>query len=49
MLDGGLSATKGFVDAAGSIIIHAFGAYFGLGLAVALTSAAQREMLIESN
>ncbi len=38
VLDGGLGVTKGFVDAAGSIIIHAFGAYFGLGLAVGLTS-----------
>jgi len=37
VLDGGLGITKGFIDAAGSIIIHAFGAYFGLGLAVALT------------
>ena len=37
VLDGGLGVTKGFVDSAGSIVIHAFGAYFGLGLAVALT------------
>lgn len=37
VLDGGLGITKGFVDSAGSVIIHAFGAYFGLGLAVALT------------
>lgn len=42
VLDGGLAVTKGFVDAAGSISIHAFGAYFGLGLAVALTSRQQR-------
>lgn len=33
VLDGGLGVTKGFTDAAGSIVIHAFGAYFGLGLA----------------
>ena len=36
VLDGGLGVTRGFVDAAGSVTIHAFGAYFGLGLALAL-------------
>ncbi len=49
VLDGGLGVTKGFVDAAGSIIIHAFGAYFGLGLAVALTNQKDREAAIESD
>ena len=49
VLDGGLGITKGFVDAAGSIVIHAFGAYFGLGLTVALTSRAHREMAIKSD
>ncbi len=49
VLDGGLGATRGFVDAAGSIVIHAFGAYFGLGLCVALTSETQRDMAIESD
>ena len=42
VLDGGLGFTKGFVDSAGSITIHAFGAYFGLGLAVALTTRQQQ-------
>jgi len=49
VLDGGLGVTRGFVDTAGSIIIHAFGAYFGLGLAVMLTTRQQHEKPIESD
>ena len=49
VLDGGLAATRGFVDAAGSITIHAFGAYFGLGLAVALTTRRQRDLEIAND
>jgi ammonium transporter Rh len=49
VLDGGLGVTKGFTDAAGSITIHAFGAYFGLGLAVALTSRQQRSLEVSSD
>jgi ammonium transporter Rh len=49
VLDGGLGVTKGFVDSAGSVIIHAFGAYFGLGLAVALTNKEQRDLAITSD
>jgi ammonium transporter Rh len=49
VLDGGLGITKGFTDAAGSVTIHAFGAYFGLGLAVALTSRHQRGVEIEND
>ena len=49
VLDGGLGVTKGFADAAGSIVIHAFGAYFGIGLTVALTRKASMETAIESD
>jgi ammonium transporter Rh len=49
VLDGGLGFTKGFTDTAGSIIIHAFGAYFGIGLAVALTSKKHRGMEIPTD
>lgn len=49
VLDGGLGITEGFTDAAGSIVIHAFGAYFGLGLTVALTTRAHRDTPIKSD
>ncbi len=49
VLDGGLGVTKGFTDAAGSIIIHAFGAYFGLGVTVAITTAKQRQQPIQAD
>jgi ammonium transporter Rh len=49
VLDGGLRITKGFVDSAGSVIIHAFGAYCGLGLALALTSASQFKQQVTSD
>jgi ammonium transporter Rh len=49
VLDGGLAVTKGFTDAAGSIVIHAFGAYFGLGLAVALSTRKALEQAVESD
>jgi ammonium transporter Rh len=49
VLDGGLGVTRGFVDTAGSIIIHAFGAYFGSGLTLVLTTGQQRSQPIESD
>lgn len=47
--DGGLGITKGFVDAAGSITIHSFGAYFGLGLAFALTAKKHKNLSIPND
>jgi len=49
VLDGGLGITKGFQDSAGSIIIHAFGAYFGLGLAMAFTKKEHLSVAVESD
>ncbi len=50
VLDGGLrNLTHGFVDTAGSIIIHAFGAYFGLGMSLAVTTALQRKQPVEAD
>ncbi len=49
VLDGGLSITRGFVDAGGSVVIHAFGAYFGMGLTLVLSGAKHREVPIESD
>ncbi|AFV06120.1 Ammonium transporter [Dehalobacter sp. CF] len=49
VLDAGLGITKGFVDSAGSIIIHAFGAYFGIGMTLMVTQKADREKAIESD
>jgi ammonium transporter Rh len=49
VLDGGLGVTRGFVDSAGSIVIHAFGAYFGLGLALMLTSKSHRQVAVDTD
>ena len=49
VLDNGMGLTAGFQDTAGSIIIHAFGAYFGLALSLALTTERQRSQPIESD
>ena len=43
VLDGGLAVMHGFTDTAGSIIIHAFGAYFGIGMALMMRNRRQCE------
>ncbi len=40
---------KGFVDTGGSIVIHAFGAFFGLGLLMTMTTKTEFETPIESD
>ena len=49
VLDGGLILTKGFVDAAGSVVIHSFGAFFGMGLIFSLRDKKQADLPIQSN
>ena len=49
VLDDAIGYTTGFQDSAGSIVIHAFGAYFGLSMSLVLTTAYQRSKPIESD
>ncbi|GHU83790.1 hypothetical protein AGMMS50284_7830 [Clostridia bacterium] len=47
--EGALGFTKSFTDTAGSIGIHAVGAYFGLGLIIATAYAKHRKTPVESD
>jgi ammonium transporter Rh len=47
--EGGLGVTAGFTDPAGSVGIHAFGAYFGMGLTLALQNARLRQAPVASD
>ena len=49
VLDDAIGYTTGFKDTAGSIVIHAFGAYFGLSMSIVLTTAYRRSKPIESD
>jgi len=50
-MNGGLGLIKagGVVDTGGSIVIHAFGAIFGLGIALTMTTKQEFEKTIESD
>ncbi len=51
MLDGGLGLVNHgqFVDTGGSIVIHAFGAIFGLGVAISMTTKNEYDAAIEAD
>ena len=51
LLSGGLGLVQegAFVDTGGSILIHAFGALFGVGVACSMTTRKEYETSIESN
>ncbi|NJC88440.1 MAG: ammonium transporter [Desulfuromonas sp.] len=47
VLNGGLGFVHKFVDTGGSIVIHAFGAIFGLGVAMTMTTSTEYTAAIE--
>ncbi len=51
LLEGGwnLVAVGAFVDTGGSIVIHAFGALFGLGVAISMTTRKAQDLPVESD
>jgi ammonium transporter Rh len=49
VLDNGLGWINNFVDTGGSIVIHAFGAIFGMGVVIAITHKTEKAVPIESD
>ncbi len=49
LLSGAVIPAGAFLDTAGSISIHAFGAYFALGMTIMLTTRKERDMPVETS
>lgn len=49
LLSGAVIPAGAFLDTAGSITIHAFGAYFALGMIIMLTTKKEREIKVETS
>jgi len=49
LLSGAVIPAGAFLDTAGSISIHAFGAYFAFGLIIMLTTKRERDMKVETS
>jgi ammonium transporter Rh len=49
VVENGLGWINNFVDTGGSIVIHAFGAIFGMGVVIAITNKSEKAVPIESD
>ncbi len=49
LFSGGLIPSGAFLDTAGSVMIHAFGAYFSLGMITMLTTKKERDTNVETS
>lgn len=49
LFSGEVIPSGGFLDTAGSVMIHAFGAYFAFGMIILLTTRKETEMNVESS
>ena len=49
LFSGGLIPSGAFLDTAGSVMIHAFGAYFSFGMITMLTTKKERNINVETS
>jgi len=49
LFSGAVIPIGAFLDTAGSVMIHAFGAYFALGMTIMLTTKKESEMIVETS